>query len=48
MSKDANRRPNDKEEEQDTLLTKIVHLAPLFTLILQALELILLLFGVIG
>ena len=48
MSKDTDRRPDNKEEEQDTLLSKVVYLAPLFTLILQAIELLLLLLGVIG
>jgi hypothetical protein len=47
MSKDTDRRPDNKEEEQDTLLSKVVYLAPLFTLILQAIELLLLLLGVI-
>jgi hypothetical protein len=48
MSKDTDRRPGNKEEEQDTTLAKVVYLAPLITLILQAIELLLLLLGVIG
>jgi hypothetical protein len=37
-----------KEEEQDPTLAKVVSLAPLLSLILQILELILRLFGVIN
>jgi hypothetical protein len=48
MPQGKDRRPGNKEEEQDTLLTKVVNLAPLFALILQALELILRLLGVIA
>jgi hypothetical protein len=48
MPKGADRRPDNKEEERDTLLTKLVYLAPLFTLILQVLDLILKILGVIG
>jgi hypothetical protein len=48
MSKDTDRRLGNKEEERDTLLTQAVRLAPLFALILQALELLLRLLGVIG
>jgi hypothetical protein len=48
MSEDADRRPDNKEEEQDTLLAKVVYLAPLFALILQAIELLLKLPGVVG
>jgi hypothetical protein len=48
MSKDSNRRPDDKEEEQDSTLTKLLRLAPLIALILQAIELLLKLLGVIG
>jgi hypothetical protein len=47
MSKDTDRRPDNKKEEQDTL-TKVISLAPLFALILQILELLLKIFGVIG
>ncbi|MDR0653980.1 MAG: hypothetical protein LBG12_11855 [Synergistaceae bacterium] len=47
MSKDEDRRPDDKEEEQD-LLAKVVYLAPLFALILQILEILLKILGVIG
>jgi hypothetical protein len=46
MSKDADRRPGNKKEEQDTL-DKVRDLAPLFALILQMLEFLLKLFGVI-
>ena len=47
MSKDGNGLPGNKKEEQDTTLSKVVYLAPLFAVILQALELILRLLGVI-
>ena len=47
MSKDTDRRPDDKKEEQGTL-AKVVYLAPLITLILQFLELLLKILGVIG
>ena len=47
MPKGADRRPGNKEEEQDTL-TKVIYLAPLITLILQFLELLLKILGVIG
>jgi hypothetical protein len=47
MPKGMDRRPGNKEEEQD-LLAKVSDLAPLFALILQALELLLRLLGVIG
>jgi hypothetical protein len=46
MSKDTDRRPSDKKEERDHL-AKVVYLAPLVTVILQLLDLILKLFGVI-
>ena len=45
MSKDRNRLP-DKKEERD-ILAKVIVLAPLFDLVLQMLELILKLTGVI-
>ena len=47
MSKDRNGLPGNKKEEQDRLLAKAVYLAPLFAVILQLLELILRLLGVI-
>jgi hypothetical protein len=47
MPKGADRRPGNKKEEQDTL-AKVIYLAPLFALILQILELILKILGVIG
>jgi hypothetical protein len=47
MPKGADRRPGNKEEEQDTL-DKVIYLAPLITLILQILELLLRILGVIG
>jgi hypothetical protein len=43
-----NHLPNNKKEEQDSPLTKVIGLAPLLTLILQLLELILKLLGVIN
>jgi hypothetical protein len=48
MPKGKERRPGNKEEEQDTTLDKVVNLAPLFALILRLLEIILKLLGVIG
>jgi hypothetical protein len=48
MSQDTDRRPGNKKEEQDSTLSKVIVLAPLFALILQALELLLKLLGVIG
>ena len=50
MSKDEERLPvdkSDKKEEQGQTLAKFLDLAPLLALILQALELILKLLGVI-
>jgi hypothetical protein len=47
MPNGGNGLPGNKKEEQGTL-SKVVTLAPLFALILQALELILRLLGVIG
>jgi hypothetical protein len=47
MLKDVDRRPGNKKEEQDTL-HKVIYLAPLFALILQILELLLKVLGVIG
>jgi hypothetical protein len=46
MSKDGNGLPGNKKEEQDRL-AKVVSLAPLFAVILQFLELVLKLLGVI-
>jgi hypothetical protein len=47
MSDEDRERLPAKDEEQDTLLTKVVSLAPLIAVILQILEMILKLFGVI-
>jgi hypothetical protein len=46
MSKDGNGLPGNKKEEQDRL-SQVVSLAPLFAVILQLLELLLWLLGVI-
>jgi hypothetical protein len=48
MPKGADRRPGNRKEEQDSLLSKVLVFAPLFALILQILELILRILGVIG
>jgi hypothetical protein len=49
LSDDNDRLPDKsgKKEEQDPTLAKVVSLAPLLSLILQLLELLLKLFGVI-
>jgi hypothetical protein len=47
MNRD-NHLPDNKKEEQDSPLTKVIGLAPLLTLILQILELILKVCGVIN
>ena len=47
MSKDRGRLPESKNEEQDRL-AKVVSLAPLLTLVLQLLELLLKILGVIN
>jgi hypothetical protein len=47
MPTGKDRLPDKKEEEQDHL-AKVVSLAPLATLVLQILELILKIFGVIN
>jgi hypothetical protein len=46
MSKDRNGLPGNKKEEQDHL-SKVVALAPLFAVVLQFLELLLKILGVI-
>ena len=46
MPTGRDRRPSDKKEERDPL-SQVLYLAPLFALILQLLELLLKLFGVI-
>ena len=46
MSKDRNGLPGNKKEEQGQL-TKLVYLAPLFAVILQFLEFLLKILGVI-
>jgi hypothetical protein len=46
MSKDRNGLPGNKKEERDPL-DQVIHLAPLFAVILQLLELILRWLGVI-
>jgi hypothetical protein len=47
MSKDGDRLPDNKKEEQG-ILAKVINLAPLCALVLQFLELILKLLGVIN
>ncbi|MDR1516038.1 MAG: hypothetical protein LBS45_10095 [Synergistaceae bacterium] len=47
MSRDKDHLPNNKKAAQETRLTKVVFLAPLLSVILQFLELILKLLGVI-
>ena len=47
MPKGRERLP-DKKEEQGPILSKMVYLAPLLSLILQILELLLKIFGVIN
>jgi hypothetical protein len=47
MSEEDRERLPGNEEEQDSKLTRAISLAPLFTLILQILELILKICGVI-
>ena len=46
MSKDGNGLPGNKKEEKDAL-TQVAQLSPLFAVVLQLLELILKIFGVI-
>jgi hypothetical protein len=47
MSKDRESLPENKREEQDTL-TRVVHLAPLFELVIRVLELLLKILRIIG
>jgi hypothetical protein len=48
MSRDKDRLPDNKRAEQDTMLAKVVYLAPLLSLVLQLLELVLKLLGVLN
>lgn len=47
MPQGRDRQPRNKKEEQDRPLAKAVSLAPLFAVILQALELLLKLLGIV-
>ena len=47
MPQGTDRLSGNKKEERDSPLTKVVRLAPLFAVILQLLELVLKLLGVI-